>query len=101
MAGGPGSGKGHVIETSRQWGLIPNGIVHIDLDHVRTYLRAWKEDPGNPKSEATCAATQVEAGFICELTADRCATEGKSFIFDGTFRNREWNNAFIEKLKAR
>lgn len=102
MAGGPGSGKGHVVKSLTEWDILPQtGIVHIDLDHVRTFLRDWKEDLGNPKSEATCAATQVEAGFICELTADRCVAEGKSFIFDGTFRNKEWNQAFIEKLKAR
>merc|ERR1719215_2272433 len=91
-----------MINSVKEWGsLRETDMVHIDLDQVRTQLKLWQADTGFPKSESTCAQTQVEAGFICELAADRCATEGKNFIFDGTFRNAKFNRDFMNRLKDR
>lgn len=100
MAGGPGSGKGYVIRWLKEHMVIPHIAAHIDFERHRTGLRTWKEDKGKVKSKATVAASQVEAGWIGELAAISCAVCGKSFVYDGTFRNSAWNLRFMKRLQS-
>jgi len=99
MAGGPGSGKGSVIQWLKDTGIVDSQSVHIDVDRNRLHLDDWKADQAYPKSEETVKKTQPEAGFISELAAFRCCQTKLPFLYDGTLRNAEWNLAFFKALK--
>merc|ERR1740121_2785311 len=82
----------------KEKGFITPGVVHIDLDHNRTFLPAWHQDKNHPKDHSTVDATQVEAGLIAQLAGVACCSQGISFVNDGTFRNQAWNLSFIRRI---
>lgn len=98
IAGGAGSGKGYVIESLVKDGVIPDSLVHIDIDMSRTFLIAWNNDTHWPKLQATVDVTNIEAGLIAQIAAIKCSILGISFLYDGTFRNLRWNLGFIRRL---
>jgi adenylate kinase family enzyme len=101
MAGGPGSGKGFVLDFLQEQKIIERGtkFAHLDIDHNRTFLPEWHEDKEYPKQQSTVDVTGYEAGLINQLAAIRCCQTGRSFIYDGTLRNGKWNKMFMQKLR--
>lgn len=100
LAGGPGSGKGHVLRELAKLQALPSGqFAHLDVDAHRQYLPAWQEDANDPKLVSSVERTQHEAGYINDLAMARCARQRINFVVDGTMRKAEHTQRNIQRMR--
>jgi len=101
LAGGPGSGKGHVLQGLVKLGCLPAGLfAHLDVDAQREHLPAWRNDTNQPKLISSVERTQKEAGYINDLAMARAAHARINFVVDGTLRDPDHALRAINRMRC-
>jgi len=100
-AGPMGAGKGHAMRWLSRQGFLPLEMVcRIDPDIIKQLMPEWES---YVKAGSTTAGSMChkESGYIAEMCVEVALRRRQNVLVDGSLRNWEWYDKFLQDVRQR
>lgn len=98
-AGAQGAGKSHTIKALKEKGRFPlNAFIFVDPEAIRERLPEFMMYVDQCPTLAE-KMTRKEVGYIGEIIALSALQRGMNVLIDGTLRDSNWHQRYIERLR--